>query len=293
MDINMNDVTFIKGVDNWIYLLTDGSTELREDNGIKVFYDDGNFMSLKAEDMAKYYEGYLQDVVGFNHLDMYDNLISDIDFWTSLGLAKAEATTVLGKPLVEISKAITDKMEKEVLDTVIAVATANSGGTGGAEAIGVMLQTWLNYEKGSNFPSMVCGNFIPSIIATMKNFNCTTMDEFKEASLKNREYKDPTSETGYKTSTPSMVQEYMLRQLILNQVSGNIMGDLMFIGSLLIQGGGIIGAVLGEAIITVAKPLSGAIKNFIDTEYSDVKQFAVAGILDLFKVKSIKDKFIS
>ena len=29
-------------------------------------------MSLKAEDMAKYYEGYLQDVVGFNHLDMYD-----------------------------------------------------------------------------------------------------------------------------------------------------------------------------------------------------------------------------
>ena len=105
MDINMNDVTFIKGVDNWIYLLTDGSTELREDNGIKVFYDDGNFMSLKAEDMAKYYEGYLQDVVGFNHLDMYDNLISDIDFWTSLGLAEVEAATLLTKPLIEISKA--------------------------------------------------------------------------------------------------------------------------------------------------------------------------------------------
>jgi len=107
MDINMNSVNFAKGKDNWVYFITDGSDTLTENNtnGIKVFYDDGNFMSLKAEDMAKYYEGYLQDVVGFNHLDMYDNLISDIDFWTSLGLAEVEAATLLTKPLIEISKA--------------------------------------------------------------------------------------------------------------------------------------------------------------------------------------------
>ena len=81
MDINMNNVNFKKfDDDNWVYLTPDGTKV----NGIKVFYDDGNFMSLKAEDMAKYYEGYLQDVVGFNHLDMYDNLVSDIDFWTTL-----------------------------------------------------------------------------------------------------------------------------------------------------------------------------------------------------------------
>lgn len=102
MDINMSNVIFKKfDGDNWVYLTPDGT----KINGIKVFYDDGTFKSLKSEDMAKYYEGYLQDVVGFNHLDIYDNLVSGIDFWTSLGLSEVEAATLLRKPLVEISKA--------------------------------------------------------------------------------------------------------------------------------------------------------------------------------------------
>ena len=81
MDINMNNVNFYKGKDgdNWVYLDINGNGK----NGIKVFYDDGNFKSAKDEDMATYYEGYLQDVVGLNHVDMYDNLTSDIDFWTT------------------------------------------------------------------------------------------------------------------------------------------------------------------------------------------------------------------
>lgn len=93
MDINMSNVNFVKGKDSWVYLITDGNKELAEDksNGIKVFYDDGNFKSAKDEDMATYYEGYLQDVVGLNHVDMYDNLASDIDFWTTLGLSAKEA----------------------------------------------------------------------------------------------------------------------------------------------------------------------------------------------------------
>ena len=101
MDINMNNVKFERKPDKWVYLKVDNLPE----NDIKVFYDDGNFKSLKSEDMAKYYEGYLQDVVGFNHLDMYDNLVSGIDFWTTLGLSSVEAATLLTKPLVEISKA--------------------------------------------------------------------------------------------------------------------------------------------------------------------------------------------
>ena len=81
MDINMSNVKFVKENENepgWVYLSKDGKSK-----DIKVFYDDGNFKSAKDEDMATYYEGYLQDVVGLNHVDMYDNLASDIDFWTT------------------------------------------------------------------------------------------------------------------------------------------------------------------------------------------------------------------
>ncbi len=102
MDINMNNATFYKGEngDKWIYLSLDGGTT----NGIKVFYDDGNFKSAKNEDMATYYEGYLQDVVGLNHVDMYDNLASDIDFWTTLGLSAKEAKEYEGKSFLTQSK---------------------------------------------------------------------------------------------------------------------------------------------------------------------------------------------
>ena len=79
MDINMNNVTFVKGTDNWIYLITDGSTELEEDNGIKVFYDDGSLIN-PTMDMATYYKNYMKDIAGKNNLAALDYLAGSVDF---------------------------------------------------------------------------------------------------------------------------------------------------------------------------------------------------------------------
>ncbi len=81
MDINMNSANFYK-VGNWIYLATDNT----EDNGIKVFYDDGTYgnNSKAGKNIEDFYAEYVKMLGEINGIRALDNLGQVMDFATTL-----------------------------------------------------------------------------------------------------------------------------------------------------------------------------------------------------------------
>ncbi len=84
MDINMNNVNFVKGKDgdNWIYLDVNGN----EKDGIKVFYDDGTYgnNSEAGNNIENFYAEYVKMLGEINGIRALDNLGQVMDFATTL-----------------------------------------------------------------------------------------------------------------------------------------------------------------------------------------------------------------
>ena len=83
MDINMSNVTFVKGDDNWIYLSLNGGKDIKNGNGIKVFYDDETY-TLTKEKIEDYYSKYLAEINRENKVRAFDNAGQVMDFATTL-----------------------------------------------------------------------------------------------------------------------------------------------------------------------------------------------------------------
>ncbi|MBN1467413.1 MAG: hypothetical protein JW924_01720, partial [Fusobacteriaceae bacterium] len=275
MDINMSNVTFIKGDDNWVYLITDGSTKLTSTNGIKVFYDDGTFKS-DTESMDTYYEEYMKDLKGKNQIALLDYKVQDADFLLTLRGSAIAASDWEGLSGSSLMNKVENEAEKLNFSSLISTGALNGGEYQKWMALmaqivldGSSIKTAPEGEKGWALMGSLAAVYIPAVLSTMSKFNCLSFGDFVKTFINGKENvrviekKSSDGDDFYQSYTGNNVRNFMLTEILSNKYAADIMGSLMTLGFGLRNSK--IGALKknGNLIIAIAKPISLAIKSIV------------------------------